>query len=380
MAVTQNLYTGNGSTTDFPFSFSYINPSYVKVSINGTLTTAFTFFTASILRFTTAPPLGAAIRIYRETTSNALAADYTAGSALREQDLELTLQQVLDVTQETQTFAENQSTAGLQAQITAAGNNASTALTTANTAKATADGLAASIATANSNASSAVSTANTASADASTALSTANSLSGSVTTAQTAAAAAQTAAAAAQSTANAAIPKPAAGLADQCLVTDGAGNFSLSTRGRLALATSVASGTAIDFTGIPSWAKRITVMLNAVSTNGTSVFLVQIGSGTSYSGTIWLDNVSVQQTGGFPVFSPVSSGNNGCGIVVLCRISGELWAEFGNVAFGNIQSIGWSSAGITQSAPTENFDRLRVTTVNGTDTFDAGSVGILYEG
>ena len=48
----------------------------------------------------------------------------------------------------------------------------------------------------------------------------------------------------------------------------------------IASGTAVAStsGTSIDFTGIPSWVKRITVMLNGVSTNGTSPKLVQLGS------------------------------------------------------------------------------------------------------
>lgn len=174
MAVTQNTYTGNGSTQNYVFSFTYLDPSHVKASINGTPTTDFTFFNASTLRFNTAPANGAAIRIYRETPSDNLLADYTAGSALREQDLELTLQQVLNVAQETQTFAENQSTTGLQAQITIANNNANLAVTTANAASATANGLAASITTANTNASNAVTTANNASTTAGNAVTTAN--------------------------------------------------------------------------------------------------------------------------------------------------------------------------------------------------------------
>lgn len=40
------------------------------------------------------------------------------------------------------------------------------------------------------------------------------------------------------------------------------------------------SGTAIDFTGIPSWVKRITVMFSGVSTNGTSVPQIQVGAGS----------------------------------------------------------------------------------------------------
>ena len=41
-----------------------------------------------------------------------------------------------------------------------------------------------------------------------------------------------------------------------------------------------ATGTSVDFTGIPGWAKKITVMLNGVSTNGTSIPVVRLGSGT----------------------------------------------------------------------------------------------------
>lgn len=52
--------------------------------------------------------------------------------------------------------------------------------------------------------------------------------------------------------------------------------------GGLTSGTAVAttSGTSIDFTGIPSWAKKITVMFSAVSTNGTSPIQVQIGAGS----------------------------------------------------------------------------------------------------
>lgn len=170
MAITQNTYTGNGTNQDFVFSFTYLDHTHVKATINGTPTTAFTFFNASTLRFNTAPANGAAIRIYRETPSDNLLADYTAGSALREQDLELTLQQVLNVAQETQTFAANQSTTGLQAQITTANNTANNALVVANNANTTASGLSSSITTANANASAAVTTANNANTTASNAL------------------------------------------------------------------------------------------------------------------------------------------------------------------------------------------------------------------
>jgi hypothetical protein len=131
--MTRNTYTGNGVTTDFTFSFPYLSQSHVLATINGVATTAFTFFSSSTLRFTTAPADGAAVVIYRSTPNSALLADFTAGSAIREQDLELDLQQNLYTSQELKTFVEQQSTAGLQEQITAATNTANTALTVANT-------------------------------------------------------------------------------------------------------------------------------------------------------------------------------------------------------------------------------------------------------
>jgi hypothetical protein len=131
--MTRNTYTGNGVTTDFTFSFPYLSQSHVLATINGVATTAFTFFSSSTLRFTTAPASGAAVVIYRSTPNSALLADFTAGSAVREQDLELDLQQNLYASQELKTFVEQQSTAGLQEQITAATNTANTALTVANT-------------------------------------------------------------------------------------------------------------------------------------------------------------------------------------------------------------------------------------------------------
>ena len=130
--MTRNTYTGNGVTTDFTFSFPYLSQSHVLATINGVATTNFTFFSSSTLRFSSAPANGAAVVIYRSTPNSALLADFTAGSAIREQDLELDLQQNLYASQELKTFVEQQSTAGLQEQITTATNTANTALTAAN--------------------------------------------------------------------------------------------------------------------------------------------------------------------------------------------------------------------------------------------------------
>jgi hypothetical protein len=125
--------TGNGVQVDFSFTFPYLNQLHVKASINGTLTTAFTFFSANVLRFTVAPSNGAEVRIFRETPADTLAAVLQPGGPIPVVGLNQNFLQSLYYNQETQYDAANQSTAGLQAQITDATNTANTALTVANT-------------------------------------------------------------------------------------------------------------------------------------------------------------------------------------------------------------------------------------------------------
>ena len=85
---------------------------------------------------------------------------------------------------------------------------------------------------------------------------------------------------------------------------------NLNTIGVVNSKTAVAttSGTAIDFTGIPAGVKRITVMFNGVSTNGTSNYLLQLGSGsvqtTGYSSYVIAAGVGVTGiTSEFPIGS-----------------------------------------------------------------------------
>ena len=66
--------------------------------------------------------------------------------------------------------------------------------------------------------------------------------------------------------------------ANTIAVPNGTGTLVVSgINSAITAGTAVAStsGTSIDFTGIPSWVKRITVMFNGVSTNGTSNIQIQ---------------------------------------------------------------------------------------------------------
>lgn len=109
MATTQNTYTGNGSLTEYSFTFPYLEESDVKVSLDGVdqLTTAYSFANATTISFNTAPANGVAIRIYRETAQEAPPATFFAGSAIRASDLNDNFLQQLYVAQETADIARN---------------------------------------------------------------------------------------------------------------------------------------------------------------------------------------------------------------------------------------------------------------------------------
>jgi hypothetical protein len=153
-------------------------------------------------------------------------------------------------------------------------------------------------------------------------------------------------------------------------------------------AVASTSGTSIDFTGIPSWAKRITVMFNGVSTNGTSELQMQIGTSggvqnTGYLGT-WgtLTSAGVgasNATSGFLINSNgglASYLRNGSITLSLLDSSTGLWAAQGLVGCSDNTRLSLIGGSKTLSG---TLDRVRITTVNGTDTFDAGTINILYE-
>ena len=155
----------------------------------------------------------------------------------------------------------------------------------------------------------------------------------------------------------------------------------------LGTAQNTTSGTSIDFTGIPSWVKRITVNLNGVSTNSTSPVQLQIGSG-SVSTTGYLSNLTSITNAASPAVTNVTSGfvigdagtvatTTLAGTFTLTLLSSNAWVCNAWVAHTNTARLYGAQGAITLGGA---LDRIRLTTVNGTDTFDAGSVNILYEG
>ena len=108
MAVTENLHTGNGSKTNYAFTFPYLKTTDIKASVDGTVVTNFTAGspTATEIQFNTAPANNAAIRIYRDTATDKLSATFFAGSAIKSQDLNDNFLQNLYVTQEAKRDAD----------------------------------------------------------------------------------------------------------------------------------------------------------------------------------------------------------------------------------------------------------------------------------
>ena len=98
---TQELYEGDGNTTNFTFPFEYIKEADIRVSLNSVDTTEFTFANATTIQFNTAPADGAAIRIYRVTDIDSSVATFFSGSSIRAQDLNNNADQLLYSTQET---------------------------------------------------------------------------------------------------------------------------------------------------------------------------------------------------------------------------------------------------------------------------------------
>ena len=199
MSSPQNLYTGDNSQTVFNFTFPYLNTSDVKASLDGTTTTAFTVSDSQQVTFTTAPGSGVAIRIFRETNTDTLAAAFFSGSAIKADDLNNNFTQILHASAETDLEASTATTTANTAKTTAdtaistansatttantAVSDAASAVTTANTASTNASAAVTTANTASTNATAAVNTANTASSNASTALSTANTADANATTA-----------------------------------------------------------------------------------------------------------------------------------------------------------------------------------------------------
>jgi len=160
---------------------------------------------------------------------------------------------------------------------------------------------------------------------------------------------------------------------------------STGSYGQLKRGTAVAStsGTSIEFTSVPSWVKRITLVLQRVTTSSTAQWIVQIGSGSfstsgyesvsqaTYSGS----GATISQTTGMAIFHNAAA-TYVSGTMTFSNIDGNIWVQDHTTSYsvaGSNQGAGYTSLGGV-------LDRIRITTVGGANTFTGGSINIMYEG
>lgn len=153
---------------------------------------------------------------------------------------------------------------------------------------------------------------------------------------------------------------------------------------RLGTQQATTSGAFKEFTGIPPWARRITLHLWYVSTNGATNILVQLGTGgaptasgyAGYSVFSWASGiVPISSTAGIPIFNNAASYSH-FGQLTFTNVGGNAWVASGQFVTGGTQgSI--VSGGVIELAGVLNY--LRIVTANGTDVFDAGAVNITWE-
>lgn len=157
----------------------------------------------------------------------------------------------------------------------------------------------------------------------------------------------------------------------------------------LVLGTTVAStsGTSIDFTGIPSWARRITVMYAGLSTNTSGDFVIRLGTSGGIVSSGYLGSGMVTGAGaaagafttGFGIYTAGQGAayvGNGSMTICLLNPATYQWVASGTTGESDAARGSYTGGSVTLSGA---VTQLRFTTVSGTDTFDAGTINIMYE-
>jgi hypothetical protein len=365
MAYSYYIYPGTGSQTQFNVAFDYIRREHVAVTVNG-VAASFTWVNSALIQMDTAPANGASVRVYRETPLSAPLVDFADGSTLVAADLDTNAKQSIYTQQELDdTLIESVIPNGDKGDITTSSGGTVWTIDAGAVVEAKLG-------------------------------------TGAVTEAKLGTGAVTSAKIADGTIANADINASAAIAATKLAFTP-AGNIAATTvqaaieeldteKGRPIFSyTPVAStsGTAITFTGIPTFAKQITVNLVGVATTGTSEMVIRLGTAadgiisSGYVGSSLVqDSVSTvesrQETTGFSFYRnirnyAVSSTIN----IVLQGVSGSnyTWIASGNFYLGTAHTIGCT---VGSKIVTSAVDQVSITTTGGVNTFNAGSISVSY--
>jgi hypothetical protein len=392
MAFSYYNYTGDGTTTQYPVAFPYIRREHVLAAVAGSPVT-FTFVNSSTIQMDVAPANGAVVRVYRQTPLTAPLVDFADGATLVAADLDTNAKQSIYTQQELSDSQEeglaNVIPNGDKGDIT---TSVGGTIWTVDTGAVTEAKIASGAVTEAKIGSGAVIEAKIGTG----AVIEAKIGTGAVTAAKLAAGAFTDSV---SSTSSTTIAKPnsvktAYDLAEAALpkaggTMTGVITYATAQPGLVReTAKATTSGSTVDFTGLPSWIKRFTVVLDNVSVTGTDNVLIQLGDSggietTGYiSSTTYVSTVPSFNGGGFSSTSGVivtagAPQNWPTGSIVFENISGNRWIASGVFNFANLTGANGTAAG--EKTLSATLDRVQIT-VTGTDTFDNGSVNIIYEG
>jgi hypothetical protein len=170
----------------------------------------------------------------------------------------------------------------------------------------------------------------------------------------------------------------------QFFATDSAASRAQVQRITQGTAVASTSGTSIDFTSLPAWVKKITVMFSGVSTNAANNLIVQLGTSSGFVSTGYLSSLASVNAG--------TGGNTNATNGFLASSSNAASVVSGTMTITNLTSNTWVYHAVTKSSTTvvvmaagdislaAALTQIRITDTAGTGTFDAGTINILYEG
>ncbi len=144
-------------------------------------------------------------------------------------------------------------------------------------------------------------------------------------------------------------------------------------------AITTTSGTAHGFTSLPAGLDVLRFMLDGVSLSGTDKLLIQLGDAGGYETSGYLSGADRGEgpspsTTGFILTIIPAADHAYQGFVEIVRLDGNTWVAAG-VLYDNAPTAAFNAGSKTLTA---ELDRIQITRT-GSDTFDAGSVNIMYE-
>lgn len=188
-------------------------------------------------------------------------------------------------------------------------------------------------------------------------------------------------------TSNTLIGTPAAGNVEyngQFFGTDSAASRAQLQRITSGTAVSPTSSTSIDYTSLPAWVKKITVTFQGASSNSSSLWLLQLGTSGGVTTSGYLGRAAgisgstfSAYSAGFTLLTDSSAGAILHGVIQVVTLGSNNFAMNGILSRSDGGNVYISGGSIALGGV---LDRVRLTTVNGTDVFDAGTINIIYEG